>query len=491
MDEFTPTEPFDLIIFGGTGDLAVRKLLPALFQLDRASRFNRASRIISLSRREFSHDDYLRFVLDGLMQHLPENRFKERQWQGFAGKLHFRRLDAASESKWGCLKTLVDEHPGRIRVFYLAVSPDLYGAICSGLSKNDVINRQARIVLEKPIGFSLTSAQLLNNQVGEVFSEEQIFRIDHYLGKETVQNLLALRFANSLFEPLWRGHYIDHVQITVAEAIGIGTRGRFYDTTGALRDMVQNHLLQLLCLVAMEAPVNLDQDEIRNEKLKVLTALKPITKNEIKDHTVRGQYINGAVAGRVVPSYLEDLDSKSTSHTETFVALKVELDNWRWANVPFYLRTGKRMTEKRSEIVVQFAAVPHLIFSTDEQPVPNHLIIRLQPDEGIKLMLMTKRPGTGGFHLHSLPLNLSFAQAFATDYPDAYERLLIDIIQGNPALFMRRDEVETAWSWIDDLVDGWGRTRMRPEKYIAGTWGPAGSDMLIGRDQRAWYHEPV
>ena len=486
-----PAEPFDLIIVGGTGDLAIRKLLPALYHIDQAGRFNRKSRIISLSRRDFSRDEYLHFVLDGLKQHIPESRFNERQWQCFAGKLHFRRLDAASESEWRCLKTRVDEHAGRIRVFYLAVSPDLYGAICSGLSNNDVINRQTRIVLEKPIGFSLTSAQLLNNQVGEIFSEEQIFRIDHYLGKETVQNLLALRFANSLFEPLWRGHYIDHVQITVAEDIGIGTRGRFYDTTGALRDMVQNHLLQLLCLVAMEAPVNLDQDEIRNEKLKVLTALKPITKDEIRTHTVRGQYINGAVAGRVVPSYLEDLDSKSTSHTETFVALKVELDNWRWANVPFYLRTGKRMTEKRSEIVVQFAPVPHLIFSTDEQPIPNHLVIRLQPDEGIKLMLMTKRPGTDGFHLHSLPLNLSFAQAFATGSPDAYERLLLDIIQGTPALFMRRDEVETAWSWIDDIIDGWGRTRMRPENYIAGSWGPAGSDVLIGQDRRAWYHEPV
>lgn len=491
MEEFTSTEPYDLIIFGGTGDLALRKLLPALYHLDHKGQFKRESRIIALSRRNFSRDEYLHFVLEGLKQHVPKSRFNEKQWQDFAGKLHFRRLDAASESEWRCLMALVDEHPGRIRVFYLAVSPDLYGDICSGLSNNDVINRKTRIVLEKPVGFSLTSAQLLNNQVGEVFSEEQIFRIDHYLGKETVQNLLALRFANSLFEPLWRGHYIDHVQITVAEDIGIGTRGRFYDTTGALRDMVQNHLLQLLCLVAMEAPVNLDKDEIRNEKLKVLTALKPITKDEIKDHSVRGQYINGAVAGRVVPSYLEDLDSKSASHTETFVALKVEIDNWRWANVPFYLRTGKRMTEKRSEIVVQFASVPHLIFSTDEQPIPNHLIIRLQPDEGIKLMLMTKQPGSSGFHLHPLPLNLSFAQAFATNYPDAYERLLIDIIRGNPALFMRRDEVETAWNWIDNIIDGWGRARMRPENYIAGTWGPAGSDVLIGRDQRAWYHEPV
>ena len=491
MSEFIPTETFDLIIFGGTGDLAVRKLLPALYHLDREGRFTRESRIISISRRDFSHEDYLNFVLDGLKKHIPKSRFNQEHWLGFAGKLHFQRLDAASESKWACLQTLADEHPARIRVFYLAVSPDLYGAICSGLSSNGLINRQTRIVLEKPIGFNLASAQLLNNQVGQVFSEKQIFRIDHYLGKETVQNLLALRFANSLFEPLWRGHYIDHVQITVAEDIGIGSRGQFYDTTGALRDMVQNHLLQLLCLVAMEAPVNLDQDEIRNEKLKVLTALKPIAKEVIQDNTIRGQYISGAVSGKVVPSYLEDLDKTTTNHTETFVALKVELDNWRWANVPFYLRTGKRMTEKRSEIVVQFAPVPHLIFSTDEQPIPNHLIIRLQPDEGIKLMLMTKKPGTGGFHLHPLPLNLNFAQAFQTDYPDAYERLLMDIIQGNPALFMRRDEVETAWTWIDNIINGWHKTKLRPEKYIAGTWGPAGSDVLIGRDKRVWHNNPV
>ena len=491
MEEFTPTETFDLLIFGGTGDLTVRKLLPALYHLDRKGQINRESRIIALSRRDFSQVEYLRFVLDGLKRHVPEGRFNEGQWQGFSEKLHFQRLDVASGSEWSCLKTLADECPGRVRVFYLAVAPDLYGTICSGLSGNGLINEQSRIVLEKPVGSNLASAQLLNSQVGEVFTEEQIFRIDHYLGKETVQNLMALRFANSLFEPLWRGHYIDHVQITVAEDIGVGTRGRFYDTTGALRDMVQNHLLQLLCLVAMEAPVNLDQDEIRNEKLKVLTALKPITKDELKDNTVRGQYINGAVSGQVVPSYLEDLDGTAKSQTETFVALKVEIDNWRWANVPFYLRTGKRMTEKRSEIVVQFAPVPHLIFTSDKQALPNHLVIRLQPDEGIKLVLMTKRPGINGFHLHSLPLNLSFAQAFQTGYPDAYERLLLDIIQGNPALFMRRDEVEMAWSWIDTIIDGWDRTRTRPEKYIAGTWGPAGSEVLIGRDLRAWYHEPV
>ena len=491
MGEFTPTETFDLIIFGGTGDLALRKLLPALYHLDRKGQFNWKSRIIALSRRDLSGDEYLRFVLEGLKRHIPERWFDEEQWQGFAGKLHFRRLDATSESEWECLKTLAEEQSGRIRVFYLAVAPDLYGTICSGLSGNGLINDQCRIVLEKPIGFDLDSAQLLNNQVGEVFLERQIFRIDHYLGKETVQNLLALRFANSLFEPLWRGYHIDHVQITVAEDIGIGTRGRFYDTTGALRDMVQNHLLQLLCLVAMEVPAKLDQDEIRNEKLKVLRALKPITRDVIKDSTVTGQYLSGTVAGQVVPSYLEDLDVTTKSETETFVALKVEIDNWRWANVPFYLRTGKRMFEKRSEIVVQFAPVPHLIFTSDEHPVPNHLVIRLQPDEGIKLILMTKQPGSSGFHLHPLPLNLSFAQAFATDYPDAYERLLLDIIQGNPALFMRRDEVETAWDWIDNIIDGWGRIRMRPEKYMAGTWGPAGSDVLIGRDRRAWYHDLV
>ena len=484
-------DTFDLIIFGGTGDLAVRKLLPALYHLDREGQFTGESRIISLSRRDFSHDDYLRFVLDGLKRYIPESRFNQEHWPCFAGKLHFLRLDAASQSNWECLRMLVNEHPGRVRVFYLAVSPDLYGPTCAGLSGNDLVNRQTRIVLEKPIGFNLASAQLLNNQVGQVFSEQQIFRIDHYLGKETVQNLLALRFANSLFEPLWRGHYIDHVQITVAEDIGIGSRGRFYDTTGALRDMVQNHLLQLLCLVAMEAPVNLEQDEIRNEKLKVLTALRPIVKDVIKDKTVRGQYIGGAVSGKVVPAYLDDLDKTTESETETFVALKVEIDNWRWANVPFYLRTGKRMTEKRSEIVVQFTPVPHLIFSTAEQLIPNHLIMRLQPDEGIKLMLMTKKPRTGGFHLHPLPLNLSFAQAFQMDYPDAYERLLMDIILGNPALFMRGDEVEIAWTWIDNIIDGWHRTKIRPENYRAGTWGPAGSDVLIGRDKRAWYNHPI
>lgn len=488
MDVSIQTLAFDLIIFGGSGDLAVRKLLPALYHLDRTGQINPESRIVAVSRRDFSQAEYLRFVLDGLKRHLPGHRFDEEQWQGFAGKLHFRRLDAASVSEWRCLKALVDEIPGRTRLFYLAVAQDLYEAICSGLSGINIIDKHSRIVLEKPIGSDLASAQLLNRQVGKVFPEEQIFRIDHYLGKETVQNLLALRFANSLFEPLWRGHYIDHVQITVAEDIGIGARGRFYDTTGALRDMVQNHLLQLLCLVTMETPVNLHQDEIRNEKLKVLTALKPISGKATRSSTVTGQYLSGAVAGKVVPSYLEDLDTTNKTQTETFVALKVEIDNWRWANVPFYLRTGKRMREKRSEIVVQFTPVPHLIFPVDEHLAPNRLVIRLEPDEGVKLMLMTKQPGSGRFHLHPLPLNLSFTR---TDYPDAYERLLLDIIQGNPALFMRRDEVETAWSWIDNIIDGWSRTRTSPEKYIAGTWGPPGSDVLIGRDRRTWYHEKV
>lgn len=479
---------FDLIIFGGNGDLAARKLMPALYQLDRKGHFDRYSRIIALSRRNFSQDEYLGFVQDGLKQHLPGNRIDERQWRDFAGKLHFRCLDAASGSEWECLRILIDEHSDRIRVFYLAVSPDLYGAVCSGLTGNDLINRQSRIVMEKPIGSNLPTAELLNDQVGEVFSEQQIFRIDHYLGKETVQNLLALRFANSLFEPLWRGQFIDHVQITVAEKIGIGSRGRFYDGTGALRDMVQNHMLQLLCLVAMEAPVSLDQDDIRNEKIKVLRALKPLGKETVQKHTVRGQYVSGALADRVVPSYTEEPDVPAKSHTETFVALKVEIDNWRWANVPFYLRTGKRMGEKRSEIMVRFAPVPHLIFTSEEHPATNHLVIRLDPDEGVKLVVMTKQPGTGGYHLHPLPLNLSFAR---TDYPDAYERLLTDIINGNPALFMRRDEVETAWDWIDNIIDGWDRMKMRAEQYIAGTWGPAGADLLIGRDHRAWHNNPL
>jgi glucose-6-phosphate 1-dehydrogenase len=355
-----------------------------------------------------------------------------------------------------------------------------------------LITEASRVVLEKPLGRDLQSAREVNEQVGAVFAEQQIFRIDHYLGKETVQNLMALRFANSLFERLWHRDAIDHVQITVAETIGVGQRGGYYDHSGALRDMVQNHLLQLLCLVAMESPTRLEADDVRDEKLKVLRALKPITQENVAADTVRGQYRAGASEGGSVQGYLDDLGPGASSDTETFVALKLEVNSWRWAGVPFYLRTGKRLQERASEIVIQFKPVALDIFPAGAGRIdPNRLIVRLQPDEGIKLMLVSKDPGPGGLRLRETALNLSFAEAFKTRFPDAYERLLMDVVRGNATLFMRRDEVEAAWSWVEPILDGWSRTGQRCKPYTSGTWGPSAAVALIERDGRTWHDEPM
>jgi glucose-6-phosphate 1-dehydrogenase len=331
--------------------------------------------------------------------------------------------------------------------------------------------------------------------VGQVFTEPQIFRIDHYLGKETVQNLLALRFANTVFERLWNTDVIDHVQITVGETVGVESRGDYYDRSGALRDMVQNHLLQLLCLLAMEPPLNLGADSVRDEKLKVLRALKPIPPHEVGQVTVRGQYTQGAVNGKSVQGYLADLSEggvNRASKTETFVALKAEVQNWRWANVPFYLRSGKRLPQKMSEIVVQFRSSPFNVFGRETGEMsPNKLIIRLQPEEGMKLELMTKNPEPGGLYLSPTQLNISFEKAFATRYPDAYERLLMDSVRGNPTLFMRRDEVEAAWTWVEPIIDAWEEGRETPRLYPAGSWGPTSAIALIERDGRTWHEDIV
>jgi len=343
------------------------------------------------------------------------------------------------------------------------------------------------VVIEKPIGSDLASATVINNDVASAFDEKHVFRIDHYLGKETVQNLLALRFGNVLFEPLWNARRIDHVQITVAETVGLEKRGAYYDNAGALRDMVQNHILQLLCMVAMEAPASLDADAVRDEKLKVLRSLKAIDQNNAILHTVRGQYRAGASNGGAVPGYLEDL-GKPSSNTDTFVAIKAEVDNWRWAGVPFYLRTGKRLPARVSEIVIEFKEIPHSIFLPSAGPIaPNKLVLRLQPDEGVKLWLMIKSPGPGGLRLQEVPLDMSFAEAFGVSQPDAYERLLLDVVRGNLTLFMRRDEVEAAWSWVDPILAAWKASPEAPKPYTAGTWGPSASVALIERDGRTWH----
>ena len=489
MATFIPVDEFDLVIFGGTGDLALRKLLPALYHRVADGQITGGSRIIAASRGDVAREEYVATVEDALRRHLPDGEFRDEHWTNLRDRIYYAQCDAQAPDQWHGLVDLLRGQEDKVRVAYLATAPALFGPIAQGLAANGLVTDSSRIVLEKPLGRDYESACEINNQVGECFVENQIYRIDHYLGKETVQNLLALRFANSLFEPIWRRGAIDHVQITVAEDLGVGGRIEFYDRVGALRDMVQNHMMQLVCLVAMEAPASLHHDAVRDEKIKVLRALRPMTDEQIRTHTVRAQYKAGAIDGETVPGYLDELEG-AKSRTETFVALKLEIDNWRWSGVPFYVRTGKRLPAKHSEIVIEFQGVPHSIFPEQRFKVQsNRLSIRLQPDEGVELSLMAKEPGPGGFDLRPVALDLSFEEAFGICYPDAYERLLMEVLRGNPALFMRRDEVEAAWHWIDSIIAGWEATDHKVESYVAGSWGPTGASSLLDRDGRAWQPE--
>ncbi|MCF3946552.1 glucose-6-phosphate dehydrogenase [Acidiphilium sp. AL] len=483
-------EPFDYVVFGGTGDLARRKLLPALYRRDLDGQLPETSRIIGSARGEMTRKAFQTLVHKSLEEFVEKEALNQQAVKRFLDRLHFISCDATAARGWADLGKLLHQEPRKIRVFYLATSPELYGAIADNIHAHKLQTPETRIVLEKPIGHDLASAQDINDRVGAVFEERNIFRIDHYLGKETVQNLLVLRFANSLFEPVWQHNAIDHVQITVSETVGVEERGGYYDHTGALRDMIQNHLMQLLCLVAMEPPATLDREAVRDEKIKVLKSLAPITQDEISTKTVRGQYRAGAIKGGPVKAYAEEKDIAHGSITETFAALKVEVRNWRWAGVPFYLRSGKRLPEKVSEIVIQFRPVPYWIFPTgSDEAMPNRLVIRVQPNEHIRLHLWTKEPGPGGLRLRTAPLNLSFAETFKNHLPDAYERLLMDVVRGNATLFMRRDEVEAAWQWTESILDAWKNSGERPKLYTAGTWGPSEAVALIVRDGRTWFDE--
>ena len=478
-------EPFDLVVFGGTGDLAYRKLYPALFHRFIDGQLSTPTRIVGVSRRAMGAGEFLDAIRNSLVAHGGAEQEKPAEIDAFLAMVSHLSVDAAGDTGWGDLKTVLDD-PARVRAFYLATAPELFGAIAARLASSGLITPQSRIIVEKPIGKDGASARAINDQLGAVFAESQIYRIDHYLGKETVQNLMALRFGNILFEPLWNSAHIDHVQITASETIGVEGRGAYYDSSGALRDMVQNHLLQLLCLVAMEPPAQMQADAVRDEKLKVLKSLKRIDESNAAQFTVRGQYRAGAANGAAVPGYLEECGNPASA-TETFVAIKAGISNWRWAGVPFYLRTGKRLPQRESEIVIAFRSVPHSIFeSATGSLAANRLVIRLQPDEGIKLWLMIKEPGPGGLRLQHVPLDMSFAAAFHARSPEAYERLLMDVIRGDATLFMRRDEVEAAWKWIDPIRDAWGRANEGPRPYISGTWGPAQSVALVERDGRTW-----
>ena len=481
-----PVAPCDFVVFGGTGDLAVRKLLPALYLRDRDGQLPAETRIIAVSRAGLDDAGYRDKIHGELPRFVRDTDLDDAVTQRFVARLTHVSLDIDDPTGWPALSDrLVDDE--KVRVFYLAIAPALFGPVSRRLAEHGLVTETSRLVLEKPIGHDLESAREVNDAVGAVFEEHQIFRIDHYLGKESVQNLLVTRFANSFLEPLWNSGSIDHVQITAAESLGVGSRGGYYDGSGALRDMVQNHLLQLLCLVAMEPPTYVDRETVRDEKLKVLQALKPLAGTDVDTAVVAGQYGPGLVDGIAAPSYQDDAESPGSS-TETFVAIKAEVQNWRWAGVPFYLRTGKRMASRCSEIVISFKPVPHAMFPGSEgSQEPNRLVIQLQPEEGMRLHMTAKEPGPGGIRLRQVSLNLSYAETFQRRSPDAYERLLMDVVRGNPTLFMRRDEVEAAWAWVEPILDRWSRPEHMPRPYPSGTSGPSAAATLLERDGRSWF----
>ncbi len=477
--------PLDMVIFGGAGDLAWRKLLPALYMAHLHERLPEGCRIIGVGRHSWTREDYIAFIDKTSRPHVGADALKAEAWASFLERLDFVSLDATVAD--GYQHLLATCRPGATKVFYLATAPSLFTDICRHLDGAGLIDPQARVVLEKPLGHDLPSAQAINEAVARHFSERQIYRIDHYLGKETVQNLMVLRFGNAIFEPLWRAPTIKSVQITVSETVGVGTRAGFYDHTGAMRDMVQNHLLQLLCIVAMEAPISLDPDDVRDEKLKVLRSLRRFELADVLRDTVRGQYTAGVVDGAQAKGYLEEADVPAGSQTETFVAIKAQVHNSRWAGVPFFLRTGKRMLKRQSEIIIEFSEPPFSIFAGESsQSHPNRLIITLQPEESIQLQMMAKEPGSG-MKMRPVFLNLDLQSAFTERRAEAYERLLIDVIKGRLTHFMRRDELEAAWRWADPILEGWKQLGERPKTYPAGSWGPAASSALVAREDAVWF----
>jgi glucose-6-phosphate 1-dehydrogenase len=473
-----PVETFDLVIFGGTGDLARRKILPGLYRRFLSGQMTAESRIIGAARAVMTDEEFRISSAQALTEFVDKDRQDPAAIAQFLERLHYISIDAKGDGGWPALRDLM--RPGVVKAFYFSVAPALFGDLAERLHLHNIADADSRIVVEKPFGRDLASARALNQVLAAHFTEAQIYRIDHYLGKETVQNLMAVRFANILFEPIWKAQYVDHVQITVAETVGVDGRGAYYDKSGAMRDMVQNHMMQLLCLIAMEPPYHFDPSAVRDEKLKVIRALDPVGPDDI----VRGQYLAGGGQG----SYVKHSEDPAST-TESYIALKVNVSNWRWKGTPFYLRTGKRLRARTSEIAITFKEPPHSIFDDATGWRENVLVIRLQPNEGMNLMVMIKEPGPGGMRLAQVPLDMSFADALGVegaDIPDAYERLIMDVIRGNQTLFMRGDEVEAAWAWTDPIIEGWEARGDKPQGYDAGGSGPEDALMLMHRDGRRW-----
>lgn len=479
---------FDLVFFGGTGDLTWRKLMPALFQAFRHGKLPARGRILAVARDEQTDEQYRDWLRERFKEVEGSKRPTEEEFTQFASQVFYRRMDLSQPEHYAKLKEWLGERQADTVVLYLATSPYLFTAICEQLGAAGLNHERVRVVLEKPLGHDLASAQQINRVVRSVFDEHQAFRIDHYLGKPSVQNLMALRFGNAFFEPLWRRESIANIQITLAESLGVGTRGPFYDGTGALRDMIQNHALQLLTMLAMEPPATNDADAIRDEKLKVLRALKPFTPESVARDVVRGQYRAGNVNGVAAPGYLQEAKVPPESRCETFVALRAEIQNWRWAGVPFYLRTGKRLAARDAQIVVNFRQVPHAIFPGPQRA--NRLIINLQPEDGLELELLAAKGGAHGEALAPVSLDLDFDKAFSgAARVGAYERLLLDAIAGKLNLFVRSDEQEQAWRWVGPILDAWSASEEAPRPYNAGSWGPAAASAMVARDGFMWPEE--
>jgi glucose-6-phosphate 1-dehydrogenase len=486
-------EPSALVIFGGTGDLTARKLMPALYDLARQRLLPAAFAVVGIGRAHLSDTEYRAQLREAVARFSRSRPIDEDVWRSFADRLFY--VSVRTEDGYDELGRRLDGFDRELgtgggRLFYLATPPSAYTGIVRALGRHDLARNGtgwARIVVEKPFGDDLASAAALTGTLHEVFREEEIFRIDHYLGKETVQNVLVVRFANAIFEPVWSRQYVDHVQITVAESLGVDERAEYYDSSGAMRDVVQNHLLQLLALVAMEPPVDFEAGAVRDEKVKVLRAIRPIRPDEMDARAIRGQYTEGFIEGAAVPGYRSIAEVAPESRTETFVALKLFVDNWRWEGTPFYLRTGKRMPKRATEIAIQFRAVPHQLFSEGarEGLEPNTLVVRIQPEEGISLKFGAKVP-VQGIRIRSVAMDFVYGASFLVDAPDAYETLILDALRGDGTLFTRQDEVEEQWRLVDPVLEAWRASDGGPAPYPAGTWGPADADLFITRDGRRW-----
>ena len=491
-------QPCTIVIFGASGDLTRRKLLPALYNLLVDGLLPENFAVLGLGRKDLSDDDFRGIAKNGIEQ-FSRQTLQPDIWEKFhtrlfycAGNISANEYYATIHDRLKAIETPFNL-PGN-RIFYLAIPPGSFAPACEGLHRVGLVSltetskTYSRVIVEKPIGHDLASAKAINTAIGTVFEESQIYRIDHYLGKETVQNIMVMRFANSIFEPLWNHKYIDHVQLTVSEAVTLGSRAAYYEGAGALRDMIQNHILQLLCLIAMEPPYSLDPDVVRNARMDVLRGLRPIRGKEVEEMTVRAQYAHGTINGQEVPGYRREEGVKPDSTTETYVALKVFVENWRWAGVPFFIRTGKAMTKRASEIAVQFKEIPQILFNANPEvpQAPNVLKLRIQPEEGLSLRVISKVPGTKA-HTHPVEMDFQYGDAFDAPSPEAYERLLLDVMTGDASLFMRRDAVEASWAWVNDILEGWSTHghKWLPE-YQAGTWGPIEADRLIQADGHHW-----